>query len=329
MANDESKLTIRRFSEVPYEPPRYLDALNLFPRGKSALVQGEPGCGKTAFMCAYAAQVSVGGKILNKPVVQGNVLILSVEDDASTLRGRIEASGGDVSKCFFIENAFDLTFSDERLQDAIEQVDAKLVIFDPIQNFLGADINMNMANQTRPIMARVEAIAKAYDCAIVLVAHTGKAKDGKSAVVRSLGSTDIPGSARSVLQIGRDPADGDRCVVAHVKSSTAKKSESFTYTIGEKGGVTFGEFTTLTAYDLDTASARKARGVPYEEEPVVKVIRQLMSENNHIDCIYRGLASRTFEHSLHEKRHNLDNLLLAIWLFRLHWLNWLKCHCIR
>lgn len=299
MANEENKLTIKSFSDVPYEPPKWL-VNPLFPVGKVTLVQGDPGCGKTAFMCAVAAKVSVGGRIVDKPVMQGNVLILSVEDDESTLRGRIEASGGDIRKCFFVENAYCVTFVHEGLQEAIKQTDAKLVIFDPIQAFFGMEVNTNLSNQTRPILAYLAQVAKETECAIVLIAHMAKAKDGKSAALRSLGSVDIPGAARSVLQIGRDPANNDKCVVVHVKSSNAKKSDSFTYSIGEKGGVTFGDYTDLTAYDLDTASARKAKGIPYTDEPVVKVVRQLMSENGNIECIGFDALTEVAKHLFDE-----------------------------
>lgn len=293
----ENKLNITCFSDVPYEPPQWLWNPG-FPIGKLTLVQGDPGCGKTALLCKIAALVSTGGRLLDKPVTQGNVLILSVEDDASTLRGRIEASGGDVSKCFFIDEAYNVTFLHEGLQDAIHQTQAKLVVFDPIQSFFGADINTNLSNQTRPILAYLAQVAKEESCAIVLLAHMAKAKEGKSNVLRALGSVDIPGAARSVLQIGRNPSDKNQCVVCHVKSSNARMSDSFTYTIGDRGGVTIGEYTQLTASDLDTASARASSGVPYEEEPVVKIARQLMKENTFIGCIgYEALteiAERVF-----------------------------------
>ena len=95
-----SSLKISCFADVPYEPPKWL-VKPFFPIGKLTLIQGDPGCGKTAFMCKIAALTSKGGRLLDNVVAQGNVLILSVEDDSSTLRGRIEASGGDVSKCYF------------------------------------------------------------------------------------------------------------------------------------------------------------------------------------------------------------------------------------
>lgn len=282
MEND--KLTISCFADVPYEPPKYLGE-PYFPIGKLTLVQGDPGCGKTAYICKVAALTSTGGRMLNCEIAQGNVLILSVEDDASTLRGRIEASGGDISKCYFVEEAYAMTFTHEGLQDAIRQTQAKLVVFDPIQSFFGADINTNLSNQTRPILAYLAQVAKEESCAIVLLAHMAKAKEGKSNVLRALGSVDIPGAARSVLQIGRNPSDKNQCVVCHVKSSNAKMGDSFTYVIGERGGVTIGEYTQLTANDLDTASARASSGIPYEDEPVVRIARQLMEENTVIECI--------------------------------------------
>lgn len=137
----------------------------------------------------------------------------------------------------FLEESYAVTFTHPDLQRVIEQVQPKLVVFDPIQSFFGADINTNLSNQTRPILAYLAQVANENECAIVLLAHMAKAKEGKSNVLRALGSVDIPGAARSVLQIGRNPSDNEQCVVAHVKSSNARKGESFTYTIGERGGV--------------------------------------------------------------------------------------------
>ena len=268
------------------------------------MVQGDPGCGKTAFLCKMAALTSRGGRLLDKSVAQGNALILSVEDDESTLRGRIEASGGDITKCFFIEEAYDVTFFHDVLQDGIQQTLEKLVVFDPIQSFFGAEINTNMSNQTRPILAYLAQVAKENRSAIFLLAHMAKAKEGKSNVLRALGSVDIPGAARSVVQIGRSPSDNNQVVVCHIKSSNARMGDSFTYTIGDMGGVTIGEYTQLTANDLDTASARAVSGIPYEDEPVVRIARQLMEENTSIGCIGYNTLTEIAERLLGQSPYN-------------------------
>ena len=190
------------------------------------------------------------------------------------------------------------------MQDAIQQTQAKLVVFDPIQSFFGAEINTNLSNQTRPILAYLAQVAKENSCAIVLLAHMAKAKEGKSNVLRALGSVDIPGAARSVVQIGRSPSDNNQVVVCHVKSSNAHMGNSFTYTIGDKGGVTIGEYTQLTANDLDTASARAASGIPYENEPVVRIARQLMEENTSIGCIGYNTLTEISERLLGQSPYN-------------------------
>lgn len=278
---DNNKLKVKSFADVPYEPPEWL-VEPYFPLKKITLLQGDPGSGKTAFMCKMAALVSTGGKLLDRQVKQGNVLMLSVEDDASTLRGRIEAGGGDISRCYFVDESYAVTFAHEGLQDAIRETDARLVIFDPIQNFFGAGLQMNQSNETRPILGYLAAVAQETNCSIVLVAHMAKSRDTKSQVLRSLGSADIPGAARSVLQIGRDPANTGRCVAAHVKSSNAAPGKSIGYTIGERGGVILGDYVGLTAGDLDAARTRTTHSVPYESEPLVVVVRKLMAENDNI-----------------------------------------------
>ena len=44
-----------------------------------------------------------------------------------------------------------LTMVDARLEEAIIQTKARLVVLDPIQSFLGAGVDMHRANEIRPI----------------------------------------------------------------------------------------------------------------------------------------------------------------------------------
>ena len=45
----------------------------------------------------------------------------------------------------------DRTLADERIARAIRENNARLVIIDPVQAFLGTDVDMNRANEVRPI----------------------------------------------------------------------------------------------------------------------------------------------------------------------------------
>ena len=70
---------------------------------------------------------------------------------------------------------------------AIRENNARLVIIDPVQAFLGADVDMNRANEVRPIFRSLGDIAQATGCAIVLIGHLNKAA-GTQSTYRGLGS---------------------------------------------------------------------------------------------------------------------------------------------
>lgn len=264
-------------ADVPYEEPKWTIA-PYFQRGKGTLIQGDSGSGKTAFVCAVAAHVSTGKPLLNSTVeTPGNVLVLSVEDDQPILRGRIEASGGNLTKIFFHNNPAGLTFTSPEIWSIVKQYQIKLIIFDPFQAFLGSGIDMFRANETRPVLARLFELCDQENCAVIIVAHTSKSSD-KSAVNRSLGSVDIPASMRSVMQLIRNPDNPDQCIMVHVKSSNAPRGRSIAYTIGDRGGVHWDGYSPITVEDLGSIAKREKKGIPYDQEPLVQVFVQLITD---------------------------------------------------
>ena len=60
-----------------------------------------------------------------------------------------------------------LTMADVRLEEAIVQTKAKMVVLDPIQGFLGADVDMHRANEIRPLMKRIAVLSEKYHCAVL------------------------------------------------------------------------------------------------------------------------------------------------------------------
>lgn len=265
-------------SDVDYKPPKWLIA-PYFQRGKGTLIQADPGTGKTAFMCAIAASVTTGTPVMGLNVeTPGSVLMLSVEDDLGVLRGRISANNGDPSKVFFMPNAASMTLNSPEIEQAIKQVNAKLLVFDPLQAFLGAKIDMFRANETRPALAKLFEMCERNDCACAVISHMGKSGMGKSPVNQSLGSVDIPAAMRSVLHIARNPEDNTECIAVHVKSSNAPKGRSIAYEIGDRGGVKWHGFCDFTVDDLNAVQKRTEKGVPYEYEPLVQVFNQLITD---------------------------------------------------
>lgn len=273
-----SQSTVICAADVEYAPPKWL-LRPYFQRGKGTLIQADPGTGKTAFMCAIAASVTTGSPIMGLHVeTPGSVVMLSVEDDLGILRGRISANGGDVSKVYFMPNAAQLNINSPEIERAIQQVGAKLLIFDPLQAFLGAKVDMFRANETRPALAKLFEMCDRNNCACAIIAHTGKNTLGKSAVNQSLGSVDIPVAMRSVIHIARNPDDDNECVAVHVKCSNAPRGRSIAYEIGDLGGVTWHGFCDLTVEDLNAVKRRKEVTIPYENEPLVRVFNQMITD---------------------------------------------------
>lgn len=265
-------------ADVEYTPPKWLIA-PYFQRGKGTLIQADPGTGKTAFMCAIAASVTTGNPILGLAVqTPGSIVMLSVEDDLGVLRGRISASGGNPNKVFFFPNPAELTLNSPEIEQAVKQVGAKLLIFDPLQAFLGAGIDMFRANETRPALARLFEMCERNDCACAIIAHMGKSLMGKSPVNQSLGSVDIPAAMRSVLHIAKNPDDENERIAVHVKSSNAPKGQSIAYEIVDRGGVEWHRLCDFTAEDLNAVRKRTEKGIPYENDPMVQVFNQLIAD---------------------------------------------------
>ena len=137
-----------------------------------------------------------------------------------------------------------LTLADERIARAIRENNAKLVIIDPVQAFLGADVDMNRANEVRPIFRSLGDIAQATGCAIVLIGHLNKAV-GTQSTYRVLGSIDITAAVRSLLFIGKLKDNPTTRVLIHEKSSLAPPGQSLAFSLGDEKG-----FEWIGAYDI-------------------------------------------------------------------------------
>ena len=206
------------------------------PCGKITIVQGDPGEGKSTFVLALAAILTRGDPL---PFTDGkrepvNVIYQNIEDDASdTVMPRFIRFGGDPEHLFFIdEKEKALTFSDDRIIYAIKELDAKVLIFDPLSGYLGADVSMNLANEVRQRFNKIINVAQQTGCAIIIISHMNK-MSGAKAIYRTSGSVDVIGAARSGLTIQKHPDDPQLRVVAVYKSNLAELGKSISFSVGD------------------------------------------------------------------------------------------------
>ena len=209
------------------------------PYGKITIIQGDPGEGKTTLALRLAALLSKGEALPfddteREPV---KVIYQTAEDGLEdTIKPRLEAAEADCSQIKVIdESEAALSMLDERIEKAIIEVAARVVILDPIQAYVGANINMNNANEVRNIMAQLGRVAEKYDCAILLVGHMNKGSGNKSSY-RGLGSIDFQASARSVLIVGRIKDNPQVRVMVQDKSSLAPEGEAIAFELDKENG---------------------------------------------------------------------------------------------
>ena len=245
----DSDLELIRADEIDPVSVRWLWK-NYFPFGKLSLLTGDPGEGKSTFMLTIAAALTRGGPLpFAEPEEQMDpltVIYQTTEDDPEdTIIPRFIKAGGDRTKLFFIrEDKKRLTFSDERIREAILRTNAKLLILDPISAYIG-NVNMNAANEVRPQFSCLAQVAKDTGCAIVAISDMNKA-EGLKALYRVTGSVDISGSVRSVMMLLRDPEEQDKRYFVQAKSNLSPLGTGIAFRISESG-ITFEEEIESTA----------------------------------------------------------------------------------
>lgn len=259
---DEPNLKLINMEQVEVEKIDWL-LYPFIPFGKVTIVQGDPGEGKTTMVLQIIAKLTKGEAVLpsgsDEPALEEktmdlepvNVIYQTAEDGlGDTIKPRFLSAGADCSRVMVIDdNDQALTMMDARLEEAIIQTKARLVVLDPIQGFLGAAVDMHRANEIRPLMKRVAVLAEKYHCAIILIGHMNKNSNGKSSY-RGLGSIDFQAAARSVLIVGRIKDEPEIRVVCHVKSSLAPEGKSIAFRLDKDTGFEWiGEYD-ISADDL-------------------------------------------------------------------------------
>ena len=259
---NEPNLKLINMEQVEIEKIGWL-LYPFIPFGKVTIVQGDPGEGKTTMVLQIIAKLTKGEAVLpsdsdesaleEKTMVLEpvNVIYQTAEDGlGDTIKPRLLSAGADCSRVMVIDdNDQALTMMDARLEEAIIKTNARLVVLDPIQGFLGTAVDMHRANEIRPLMKRVAVLAEKYHCAIILIGHMNKNSNGKSSY-RGLGSIDFQAAARSVLIVGRIKDEPEIRVVCHVKSSLAPEGKSIAFRLDKDTGFEWiGEYD-ISADDL-------------------------------------------------------------------------------
>jgi hypothetical protein len=247
--------------------------------GKLAVIEGDPGLGKSTLTMDLAARVSRGQALpgveeLAPPSPPHPVLVASAEDStAQTIRPRLEAAGADLTRvrvlshvtveatagvtprAIFLPNDLPL------IEPQMVADGTKLLIVDPLMAFLGNDsfgraIDANKDQSVRLLLGELARLAERTGAAVLLVRHLNKSPSS-SAIQRGGGSIGITGAARAVLLVGRDPDEPTGRVLAMTKCNLGARplSRRFRVVSGESSAgpaarLEWGAETELTCDDI-------------------------------------------------------------------------------
>lgn len=306
----EPELKLINMDKVEVEQIEWL-FYPFIPYGKVTIIQGDPGEGKTTMVLQIIAKLTRGEAILptvsltddkENAEVSVNVIYQTAEDGlGDTIKPRLLAAGADCSKVQVIDDTDQpLTMADIRLEEAIIQTKARMVVLDPIQGFLGAEVDMHRANEIRPLMKRIAVLAEKYHCAIILIGHMNKNSNGKSSY-RGLGSIDFQAAARSVLIVGRIKEEPETRVVCHMKSSLAPEGKSIAFRLDKDNG-----FEWIGEYDISADELLNGDGKGQKSRKAKEFLLEILADGGMSqkkileEATKRGIKGKTLRNAKSE-----------------------------
>jgi hypothetical protein len=212
--------------------------------GKLAILDGDPGLGKSLVTLDLCARLSTGrafpdGAAGPGPGPGGAIVLNGEDGDEDTIRPRLQALGADLGRVFIPcrhgdEESLCFPTHVKVLEEALRRTAARLVVIDPLPAFLDSRVNTNNDFSVRWALAPLLRLAQRYACVVLMVRHLNKLLHARAAY-RGAGSVGFLAACRSGWLIARDPEQPERCVFAQVKNNLAPPQPSLAYTLTHEG----------------------------------------------------------------------------------------------
>lgn len=299
----EDELVIRLMSEVKPKNVSWLWYSRL-AKGKLALWQGSPGCGKSQVTIYVASVISNGGKFMDDfQCEEGQVMFITAEDEASdTLKPRLMAQNAKMTNILELQwikkrsgkmAMFNFSRYMEQFRTAVRKLpNLKLIVVDPISAFLG-EIDGNTTGEVRGLLNELKNVAEERSCAVILINHHNKSS-GQSAGNRSSGSHAFAAAARMQCVFGPKPIGEEETkivnkefLMAPIKNNLTPDPTTRMYTIestnviGDEGETIFtslvkwqgiSEIESQEIVDYMPGKNKKGAGAPRSSAVIVEDI---------------------------------------------------------
>ena len=209
------------------------------PRKQISIMCGDGGVGKTSVWASLTADLSAGRPtILDgvNPVIEGRepmkILFFSAEDTVEqVIKKKLRQAKANMKNIRTISLAsedFDkIYFGSKYLEGLYKRYKPDLVIYDPIQSFVGEKIKMSDRNALRAKTRPLIEWGATYGAASLLLMHSNKQSNvwGRQ---RMADSADLWDISRSVMMVG-DTGEDNLKYISHEKSNYGRTSKTILF----------------------------------------------------------------------------------------------------
>lgn len=229
------RLNVRYGTEIT---PRQINWLwrPFLQRGALNLITGDPGIGKSTLVCDLIARLTRGDALPEaQPQAPVNCWIMNGEDNADdTIIWRLNNQGAILHRVSITDQsrAIDAAMATE-IRDVIKERDIGFVVIDPLQAWMGREVDMNRANETREWAGMLRDVAQETGACIAFVRHRRKGQPGDNNLYAGIGSIDISGFARSEISVLK--AQSGVAYLTRTKGNVGGKGDALSYTVEPHG----------------------------------------------------------------------------------------------
>jgi putative DNA primase/helicase len=217
---------------------------NRFALGKLGLIGGLPDRGKGLITADMIARTTKGDgwPCDEGSAVQGNVLLLTAEDDIEdTVVPRFVAAGANLDRVIILKmvrqgegkRMFSLVTDLALLRQKIEEVGGVvLIVIDPMSAYLGVGkIDSFRTTDVRGVLSPLTDLAAEKQVAIIGVVHFNKKADVHNAMLRISDSLAFVATARHCYVVV-DDAENERRLFVKAKNNLAPDTKALSYSVG-------------------------------------------------------------------------------------------------
>ena len=203
---------------------------NRIAKGEMTVISADGGSGKSSITLDLVHSIISGETSFldynahnpRRPI--GDVLLLSVEDSlACDIVPQLMAMGATPEQLTRVHtmNAdtmpptirAHMVFGDPIFEMSVSMIQEEnpldLIVIDPLQSFLGDDVNMISRNSMRKALDSITEIARKHDTAVIVLSHTNKRGNGSSGRNRVSDSSDLWDDARALYMAGETATKGE------------------------------------------------------------------------------------------------------------------------